>query len=62
MKTHNRSYNRPVDVHAALARAHADRAAYVRMALVEVPVLLRRLGAKLRPGRQRLPGLKGLRA
>ena len=55
MNTHDRSYIQPVDVHAALARAQADRAEYVRMAITGVPVLLKRLVARLRPNRQRLP-------
>ena len=48
MNTHDRLSIRPVDVHAALARAHADRAEYVRRALGGVPVLLKRLAARLR--------------
>ena len=44
-----------IDVHAALAHAHADRAAYMRLAFAEVPALLKRLAARLRPNRQRLP-------
>ncbi len=48
MNTHDRLSIRPVDVHAALARAHADRAEYVSRALGGVPVLLKRLAARLR--------------
>ena len=55
MNTHDRSYIHTIDVHAALARAQADRAEYVRMAIAGVPVLLKRLVARLRPNRQRLP-------
>jgi hypothetical protein len=55
MNTQDRFYIRPVDVHAALARAHADRAEYVRMALAGVSALPKRLVARLRPNRQRLP-------
>jgi hypothetical protein len=55
MKTRHPTYLRPVDVHAALARAHADRAEYIRLAIVGVPVLFKHLAAKLRPNRQRLP-------
>ena len=44
-----------IDVHAALAHAHADRAEYMRIAFAEVPVLLKRLVVRLRPNRQRLP-------
>jgi hypothetical protein len=44
-----------IDVHAALAHAHADRAAYVRLAFAGVPALLKRLVARLRPNRQRAP-------
>ena len=49
MNTKNRTYIRPVDVHAALARAHADRGEYIRIALAGVPALAKRLAAKLRP-------------
>jgi hypothetical protein len=55
MKTHERLHIRPVDVHAALARANADRADYVRTAIVAVPALVKRLTARFRPDRQRLP-------
>jgi hypothetical protein len=55
MNTQDRFYIRPVDLHAALARAHADRAEYIRTAVGEVPVLLKRLTARFRPNRQRLP-------
>jgi hypothetical protein len=54
MNTLDRSYIQPVDAHSALARAHADRAEYVRMAIAGVPVLLQRLVARLRPNRERL--------
>jgi hypothetical protein len=54
MNTLDRSYIHPVDAHAALARAHADRAEYVRMAIAGVPVLLQRLVARLHPNCQRL--------
>jgi hypothetical protein len=43
---------RPVDVHAALARAHAGRAEYYRVALAGLPALLKRLGVGLRPNRR----------
>ncbi len=49
------SYFEPVDVHAALARAHADRGEYVRLALLRLPTLVKRVAAKLRFGRARLP-------
>jgi hypothetical protein len=55
MKTRNHSYLRPIDVHAAMARAHADRAEYVRLALARLPGLVKRLSAAARPSRQRLP-------
>lgn len=55
MKTHERLHTRPVDVHAALARAHADRAEYFRMAIAAVPALLKRLTAKGRSRRKHLP-------
>jgi hypothetical protein len=54
MNANDRLYIRPVDVHAALARAHADRAEYIRIAFAEVPALLKRVAAKLRRNR-RLP-------
>jgi hypothetical protein len=54
MNAHERTYIRPVDVHAALARAHADRAAYIGLALSTLPALAKRLVSKLRPNR-RLP-------
>ena len=47
MNTKNRSYITPIDVHAALARAHADRAEYFRSALAGLPALAKRLAAKL---------------
>ena len=53
MNTHDRSFIRPVDIHAALARAHADRGEYIRSALTGVPALLKRLAAKFH--RQHLP-------
>jgi hypothetical protein len=55
MNAHDRSYIQPVDVHAALARVHADRAEYIRLAVATVPALLKRLAARFRPNRQRLP-------
>ena len=55
MNTQDRFYVRPADVHAALARAHADRGEYIRLAIAGVPVLLKRLTARFRPNRQRLP-------
>jgi len=55
MKTRKHRHFHQVDVHAALARAHADRAEYIRFALAQVPGLVKRLSAKLRPDRQRLP-------
>jgi hypothetical protein len=55
MNTQDRLYIRPVDAHAALARAHADRAEYIGFAIAKLPVLLKRLTARLRPNRNRLP-------
>jgi hypothetical protein len=55
MKTRKRNYIEPVDVHAALARAHADRGEYIAKAVVAVPALVKRVVAKLRPSRERLP-------
>jgi len=55
MNTQDRFYIRPVDVHAALARANADRGEYIHLAIAGVPVLLKRLTARFRPNRQRLP-------
>jgi hypothetical protein len=55
MKTHERFHIHRVDVHAALARAHADRAEYVRTATAAVPTLVKRLSARLRPNRRHPP-------
>lgn len=55
MNNNKYPYLQPINVHDALARAHADRAEYVRIAFTEVPVLLKRLVARLRPNRQRMP-------
>jgi hypothetical protein len=55
MNAQDRTYMHPVDVHDALARAHADRGEYIRLAIAGVPALLKRLAARLRPNRQRLP-------
>ncbi len=49
MKSMSNSYLQPVDVHAALARAHADRAEYIRLALIGLPALAKRVAGKLRP-------------
>jgi hypothetical protein len=53
MNTQDRTYIRPVDIHAALARAHAARAEYIRLALAGVPALLKRMATRHRPDRQR---------
>jgi len=42
-------------VEAIVARARAERAEGVRILLIELGAQLRRLAAKLRPNRQRLP-------
>ena len=55
MSTKSHSYFEPVDVHAALARAHADRGEYIRLALAGLPVLVKRVAGKLRFSRDRLP-------
>ncbi|HEX3709220.1 MAG TPA: hypothetical protein VHV56_04980 [Pseudolabrys sp.] len=59
MTTRNHRYIAPVDMHAAIARAHADRAEYIRIALEQGPALLKHFAAKLRSGarasRARLP-------
>jgi hypothetical protein len=55
MKSRNRLRVPTVDVHAAIARAHSDRAEHLRFALHQVPGLLKRLSTKLRPNRHRLP-------
>ena len=44
----NPAFTGPVDVHAALARAHADRGEYISIALAGVPALLKRLVATVR--------------
>jgi hypothetical protein len=54
MKTHSRSQIHTIDVHAALARAHADRAEYVHTVMAAVPALAKRLAAQLRAGHRRL--------
>ena len=54
MKTDNRSQIQTVDVHAALARAQADRAEYVRTAVAAVPALVKRLAAQFRPNHRHL--------
>jgi hypothetical protein len=51
MNTHDRTKTRPVDLHAALARAHADRAEYIGLALGKLPALIKRAARKLRPNR-----------
>ncbi len=55
MKTHPKLHSRPVDVHAALARAHADRAEYIRTAIAAVPALVKRLTGKGRAHRKHQP-------
>jgi hypothetical protein len=55
MNSQDRLSIRPVDIHAAVARAHADRAEYIGYAVAKMPVLLKRLTAKLRPNRTGLP-------
>ncbi len=52
MKPRNPTFTGSVDVHAALARAHADRAEYVQIAVNGVAAAFKRLAAKLRHGRQ----------
>ncbi len=56
MNTENHIFNGPVDVHAALARAHADRGEYISMAFAEVPALLKRLLAAVRHRRHHTQG------
>ena len=51
MNTRNRSHT--IDVHAALARAHAERAEVMRATLSRVPALFKRLAA--RPHSKREP-------
>ncbi len=48
MKNRNPSYIDPVDVHAALERAQADRAEYIRTTLVQLPARVKRAAARLR--------------
>jgi hypothetical protein len=55
MTTKSNSYFEPVDVHGALARAHADRGEYIRLAIAGLPALVKRVSRKLRISRQRLP-------
>jgi hypothetical protein len=59
MTTRNHRYIAPVDMHTAIARAHADRAEYIRFALEQGPALFKRVATKLRSSakasRARLP-------
>jgi hypothetical protein len=55
MNARTPTYMQPIDVHEALAHAHAERGAYISNALAEVPALLKRLVAAFRPHRHRLP-------
>ena len=50
------AFTGPVDVHAALARAHADRGEYISIALAGVPTLLKRLLATVRRTRSSQKG------
>jgi hypothetical protein len=50
MNTRNRSHT--IDVHAALARAHAERAEVMRAALNQLPALFKRLAARLQSKRE----------
>jgi hypothetical protein len=54
MKTCYHSQIHTVDVHAALARAQADRAEYVRTALAAVPAVVKRLATQFCPNHRRL--------
>ena len=45
----------PATVEAIMLKARAERAEGVRILLIELSAQLRRLAAKLRPNRQRLP-------
>ena len=53
MKKNKRIYT-PIDVHAALAHAHAERAEYIGLAFAQLPALVKRVAHKLR-GNRRLP-------
>jgi hypothetical protein len=55
MKTLDELHIPPIDIHAAIARAHADRAEYIGLAATKVSALIKRVAAKVRPNRQRLP-------
>lgn len=54
MKTNNHSQIHTIDVHAALARAQADRAEYVRTAVAAVPAVVKRLATQFRPDHRRM--------
>ncbi len=54
-------YLQPFSIEDALARARAERAAYVRKAFVEASARLKRVAASIRPDRHPLPR-KGVRA
>jgi hypothetical protein len=53
MKTLNEFHIEPVDIHAAIARAHIDRGEYIRLALLKLPALVKGVAAKRRPSRSR---------
>jgi hypothetical protein len=55
MNTRHRIRVAPIDSHAAIARAHANRAKHLGFALAQASVLFKRLAAQLRPGRPHLP-------
>ncbi len=55
MNTKHRIRVAPIDAHAAIARAHANRAKHLGHALAQVPGLFKRLTAHLRPARHRMP-------
>lgn len=57
MKTRKPAYLRPVDVHAALARAQADRAEYIRIAAAQLPALVKRAATGLRRRRASRAGV-----
>jgi hypothetical protein len=55
MKTLHQIDVGPIDIHVAIARAHADRAEHIGFAVAKVTALIKRAAAKVRPNRRRMP-------
>lgn len=50
----------PSAIEAVVRHARAERAEAMRVALVQLPALIKRLAAAIRPNRQRLPQTSAL--